>query len=218
MENDDEYLLISGIKHFKFCRRRWALIHIEQHWEENALTVSGHLMHENVHDIGFTEKRGRIVLSRGMPARSDKLHIQGICDLVELIRDDEFGVGIQGREGKYRIYPVEYKKGKPDINDADLWHLCAEALCLEDMFLTSIPEGSVYYGELHKRIQYSLTEALRCEVISAISEMNDLLKRSYTPKVKAQKACHGCSLFEVCMPRLNEQGSVKDYIERALRD
>lgn len=42
----DDYLMISGIQHFKFCRRQWALIHIEQQWAENVHTVVGELMHK----------------------------------------------------------------------------------------------------------------------------------------------------------------------------
>lgn len=45
---DDQLLSISGIQHFVFCRRQWALIHIEQQWEENLLTVSGNIMHEKI--------------------------------------------------------------------------------------------------------------------------------------------------------------------------
>ena len=49
MANDDsDFLMISGLKHFQFCRRRWALVHIEQLWEENALTLEGHYMHDSV--------------------------------------------------------------------------------------------------------------------------------------------------------------------------
>ncbi|MDU4715833.1 MAG: Dna2/Cas4 domain-containing protein, partial [Anaerococcus sp.] len=33
----DDYLMLSGIQHFLFCKRQWALIHIENLWEENIL-------------------------------------------------------------------------------------------------------------------------------------------------------------------------------------
>ena len=46
---EDDYLLISGIQHFMFCRRQWALIHIEQQWQENRLTVEGEVIHRNAH-------------------------------------------------------------------------------------------------------------------------------------------------------------------------
>ena len=54
---EDEYLMLSGIQHFTFCRRQWALIHIEQQWEENVHTVIGELMHKKVHDSSVKEKR-----------------------------------------------------------------------------------------------------------------------------------------------------------------
>lgn len=79
--------MISGLKHFAFCRRRWALIHIEQLWCENALTQEGHYLHERVHDPNFTQLRGSVLLSRAMPVRSEALHITGECDMVELHRD-----------------------------------------------------------------------------------------------------------------------------------
>lgn len=215
MVNDDDYLLISGIKHFKFCRRRWALIHIEQQWQENALTVDGHIMHEAVHDSGFTKKRGRILLSRGIPVKSDRLKIHGICDMVELIQDDG-GVPIKGRSGKFRIYPVEYKHGVPD--DADLWHLCAQVLCLEEMFVTDIPEGAAYYGGLRHRQVYEITSELRNEVIAAILEMNELMKRGHTPKVRTQKACKNCSMKEICTPELMRSVSAKEYVKEVLNE
>ena len=135
MANDDsDFLMISGLKHFQFCRRRWALVHIEQLWEENALTLEGHFMHERVHDDSFTEARGSVLLSRGMPVRSQELRITGVCDMVELYKDEN-GVPIQGRDGRWRLYPVEYKLGQPDIQGADALQLCAQAMCLEEMFV-----------------------------------------------------------------------------------
>ena len=56
---EDEYLMLSGIQHFTFCRRQWALIHIEQQWEENVHTVIGELMHKKVHDSSV-KKREKI--------------------------------------------------------------------------------------------------------------------------------------------------------------
>ena len=95
MVSDADFLMLSGIKHFCFCRRRWALVHIEQQWQENPLTLSGHLMHERVHDENFTESRGSVLLSRGMPVCSQLLCITGECDLVELYlyTDDKFNKG-----------------------------------------------------------------------------------------------------------------------------
>lgn len=131
--NESEFLTLSGLKHFAFCRRRWALIHIEQLWNENVLTLDGHYMHERVHDSGFTESRGSVLLSRAMPVRSQELRITGECDMVELHRD-ACGVPIHGRDGLWRLYPVEYKRGKPDIRGADELQLCAQAMLYRDIF------------------------------------------------------------------------------------
>ena len=148
MANDDsDFLMISGLKHFQFCRRRWALVHIEQLWEENALTLEGHFMHERVHDDSFTEARGSVLLSRGMPVRSQELKITGVCDMVELYKDEN-GVPIQGRDGRWRLYPVEYKLGQPDIQGqmrcSYVHRLCAWKKCLSPIFrkLLSIMEKS----------------------------------------------------------------------------
>ena len=218
MANDDsDFLMISGLKHFQFCRRRWALVHIEQLWEENVLTLEGHYMHERVHDDQFTELRGSVLLSRGMPVRSETLKITGECDMVELHRD-ESGVPIQGREGKWRIYPVEYKHGRPDERGADELQLCAQALCLEEMFVTEIPEGAIYYGKTRHRMTVALTEELREQTKRSLEEMHRLFQRGYTPKAKWTKACNRCSLVEICQPKLSKQMSASEYVKRMLEE
>lgn len=188
MANDDsDFLMISGLKHFQFCRRRWALVHIEQLWEENALTLEGHYMHEGVHDDGFTEARGSVLLSRGMPVRSQELRITGVCDMVELYKD-EGGVTIQGRNGRWRLYPVEYKLGQPDLQGADALQLCAQAMCLEEMFVTDIPEAALYYGKIKRRQRLILTGELRQRVKESVAEMHRLMLDGRTPKAKMGKS------------------------------
>ena len=110
MYSEDEYLMLSGVQHFAFCRRQWALIHIEQQWEENARTVDGNIMHERVHDADFHEKRGELVITRAMAVSSARLGISGECDAVELRKSDN-GIELFGLDGKYTVTPVEYKRG-----------------------------------------------------------------------------------------------------------
>lgn len=159
---EEDFLMLSGIQHFEFCRRQWALIHIEQQWEENYLTVSGEMMHEKAHDKNFTEKRRNTVITRGMPVFSRTLGISGECDVVEFIRDDKNGIGIFGREGKYRVVPVEYKHG--ELKEADTLQLAAEAMCLEEMLCCEIPYGYLYYGKTRHREEIEITEELRDRV------------------------------------------------------
>lgn len=218
MANDDsDFLMISGLKHFQFCRRRWALVHIEQLWEENALTLEGHFMHERVHDDSFTEARGSLLLSRGMPVRSQELRITGVCDMVELYKDEN-GVPIQGRNGRWRLYPVEYKLGQPDVQGADALQLCAQAMCLEEMFVTDIPEAALYYGKIKRRKRVLLTEELRQKVRDTVMEMQQLMLKGHTPKAKMGKACKSCSLVEICQPKLVKQVSASEYIHRAFHE
>ncbi len=50
MYNEDEFIQLSALQHFVFCKRQCALIHIEQSWFENVLTAEGRIMHENAHE------------------------------------------------------------------------------------------------------------------------------------------------------------------------
>lgn len=209
--SEDDYLSISGLQHFAFCRRQWALIHIEQQWEENLRTVEGQILHEKAHDGYTSEKRNNIVISRGMAVFSRKLGINGFCDVVEFHKSSD-GVKIFGREGLYKPVPVEYKRGNPKAEDCDALQLCAQAMCLEEMLLCEIPEGYIFYGEINRRQTIELSQDLREKTESMLSEMHSLYDRRYTPKVKITKSCKACSLAEICIPKLNRNLSASKYI------
>jgi CRISPR-associated exonuclease Cas4 len=214
--DEDEYLQISGIQHFSFCRRQWALIHIEQAWSENLRTVEGRIMHERAHDPFFTEKRGDTLITREMPIHSNKMRVSGQCDIVEF-HATAGGVRLHGREGLWLPCPIEYKRGSPKINDADRLQLCAQALCLEEMLLCpTIATAYLYYGETRRREAVELTEELRESVRESFAEMHKYYERRYTPRVKMTKSCNACSIKDVCIPRLPKSGSVSEYISAAI--
>ena len=144
---EEDYLMLSGIQHFSFCRRQWALIHIEQQWDENLRTVEGNIFHKKAHDGYSSEKRRDVIISRGMPVFSPALGISGVCDIVEFYRDDKKGISLHGREGRYLVYPVEYKKGQPKEDEADVLQLAAQAMCLEEMLECEIEKG--YLSLIH---------------------------------------------------------------------
>lgn len=216
MFKEDEYLQLSGIQHFAFCRRQWALIHIEQQWEENLLTVDGDIMHENVHDFGFREKRGDVVTVRAMAVSSSRLGINGECDAVEFRRSPD-GINIFGMDGNYSVTPIEYKRGKPKENECDALQLMAQALCLEDMLCCEIPFGYLYYGEIRHRVKVIFDDELRRRTEEMIAEMHMYFKRHYTPKVKRTRSCNACSLKNICLPVLFKTEKVSDYIRNALK-
>lgn len=212
-----DWLLLSGLQHFVFCRRQWALIHIEDQWAENLRTVDGTLMHQRVHDPQFQESRGDLLTVRGLTIHSARLGISGQCDAVEFRRCPE-GIPLRGREGLWLPYPVEYKRGKPKEHDADELQLCAQALCLEEMLCCAVPAGALYYGEPHRRTEVLFIPELRQRVESCLSEMHELYHRQYTPKVKPTKACNACSLKDLCLPKLMGRKKVSDYLADAMEE
>ncbi|BFK07514.1 CRISPR-associated protein Cas4 [Faecalimonas umbilicata] len=214
---EDDYLMLSGIQHFKFCRRQWALIHIEQQWAENVHTVVGELMHKKAHDPYLVEKRKYLLVARSLPIASRKMGISGECDVVEFHRCED-GIKLHGHRGNYSVYPIEYKKGKPKLTEEDRLQLAAQAMCLEEMFSTDIPEGALFYGETRRREAVEITEDLRQEVRNMFREMHQYFERKYTPKVKYSKSCTACSLKDICLPKLGKSGSVKDYIHQMLKE
>ena len=215
--NEDDYLMISGIQHFRFCRRHWALIHIEQQWSDNVHTVIGELMHKRVHDPYLTEKRKDIIIARGLPVSSRVMGVSGECDVVEFHRCDD-GIRLHGHRGLFSVYPIEYKKGRPKLTEEDKLQLAAQAMCLEEMFSTEVPEGAIFYGESRRREIVDITSDLRTEVEKMFEEMHQYYNRHYTPKVKYSKSCNACSLKDICLPKLGKAVSVKRYLEQMLEE
>ena len=191
---NDGDLLISGLQHFSFCRRQWALAYIEMQWDDNYLTVDGSLRHDRADDPEFTEKRGGLIVSRAIPVRSERYGIVGKCDVVEF-RADPGGVPLAGRDGLWLPTPVEYKRGRPKEIDAYL-----------------------YYMETKRREPVALSPELRNEVERMLTEMRALYDRGYTPKVKQTAKCRACSLADICLPRLQKCRSASAYTQDIWKD
>ncbi len=212
---EEDFLQLSGLQHFQFCRRQWALIHIEQQWAENFHTIDGAIFHENAHNGEMTESRGDLLITRDMRIFSAALGISGACDVLEFHRG-ESGIPLRNRDGLWQPFPVEYKRGKPKTHNADELQLCAQALCLEEMLCCEIPKGALYYGEPRRRTDVVFTPELRQEVRSLLEEMHRLYAHGHTPKVKVGKNCNACSLKELCLPRLMKSRSVTDYLRHGM--
>lgn len=214
--SEEDYLQLSGIQHFAFCRRQWALIHIENQWAENERTVDGIIMHEKAHS-GDAESRGDVVIMRALRVFSATLGVSGECDVVEFHRNAD-GISLNGHDGLWQPYPVEYKLGKPKEHNADEMQLCAQAMCLEEMLCCTIPCGALFYGEPRRRTEVEFTPELRRAVEDSLNEMHDYYKRGYTPKAKPRKGCSACSLKEICLPKMVQRKSVAAYVEGALNE
>ncbi len=212
---EEEYLMISGIQHFLFCRRQWALIHLEAQWAENRLTAEGDVVHRNAHKENFSEKRAGLLTVRGLRVSSPRLGMTGQCDVVEF-QEAEEGAVIRGHRGFWEVVPVEYKRGKDKEDESDISQLCCEAMCLEDMLGCEIPYGFLYYDEIRRRRKIELTEELRQRVRDTVEEMHACFRRGHTPRVKTSKKCQSCSVKEICLPVLCKKLSAAAYLEAAL--
>ena len=104
--SDDDMLMLSGIQHYMFCPRQWALIHLEQLWDDNRLTVEGEILHERVDDPFYREKNGGKVTLRSVHIASHELGFYGITDAVELIPAAEGGIAIDRHPGRWNLFPV----------------------------------------------------------------------------------------------------------------
>ena len=214
---EEDFLQLSGLQHFRFCRRRWALIHIENQWAENFRPIDGAIMHENAHNTDDQESRGDLVIKRGVSVHSAELGVSGQCDVLEFRRGST-GIPLAGKDGLWQPYPVEYKRGRPREDTGDALQLCGQAICLETMLCCEIPEGALYYGEIRKRERIVFTPELRQQVKSLLQEMHDLYRKGYTPKVKPTKACNACSLKDLCLPKLMKNRSVTAYLKSAMEE
>ena len=214
---EDEYLLLSGIQHFAFCRRQWALIHIEQQWRENLRTVEGERLHKKAHDGPLFERREDLLIVRALDVSSGELGIVGTCDMVEF-QNDEAGIALIGRRGRFRPVPVEYKRGRPKCHNADMLQLCAQAMCLEESLVCEVPKGYLFYGEPRHRTEVIFDSHLRTETRQTTEEMHQLYRRRHTPKVKPGSFCRSCSLVDICLPKLIRAESVEQYILKHIED
>ena len=219
--SEDDLLPLSGLQHLLFCERQWALIHIEQQWEENRLTQEGRVLHEHVHESG-TEARPGIIVARGLRIQSLRLGLSGETDVVEFHQTTQAGpnaIQLDGRSGWWGPFPVEYKRGRPKSDQWDEVQLCAQALCLEEKFGVTIPSGALFYGKNRRRTQVPFDAQLRARTEALAARMHELYDARVTPRAIYAPKCENCSLIRRCMPALGKKhASVARYLAGALRD
>lgn len=220
MPNDDEMVMLSALQHYLFCPRQCALIHVEGVWSENYLTTAGKRMHERV-DSGRKETRRGVHTATSLRLASKRLNLTGVADSVEFHLDesefDDSGIRrackLHDRDGWWRVFPVEYKHGAPKSYRADEVQLCAQAICLEEMFGVRIDSGALFYGETRRRIEVSFDDELRSLVESTAKEVSELIKSGVTPLRTKTKSCEACSLKGYC---LDDDGSAREWINKEI--
>lgn len=212
---EDELLALSGVQHFVFCPRQWALIHVEQQWAENERTIEGDIVHERCHDASVRERRGNMLVVRGLYVVSHDLGLSGICDVVEFHADAD-GAELFGEKGRWRPVPVEYKRGRRKPGDEDRVQVCAQAMALEESFCCDVERGYLYYDSERRREELCFDEQLRQETIKASEKMHALFRRGVTPPTRERAGCKRCSLLDICAPEIACAEKVDDYMERML--
>ena len=184
---DSSAIPLSALQHWLFCPRQCALIHVECLWEENRFTAEGRLLHEKADKPGRSRRDG-IETLRALPISSRSLGLTGKADIVEL------------HDGK--PCPVEYKRGRPKAHRADEVQLCAQAICLEEMFETPVEEGALFYGKTRRRKTITFDNELRRLTRKTARQAGEAIRAGRVPApVHDRKHCDSCSLAGVCKPR-----------------
>ncbi len=220
MDSDDELLPLSGLQHLAFCERQAALIHVEQIWRDNSLTLEGTWLHDRVDETApRRECRGDLVIVRGLALRSARLGVSGRADVVEFHKagpSEDTGVRLENLDGLWRPFPVEYKRGKPKPGNADQVQLCAQAMCLEEMLDLSLHEGALFYGRTQRRTPVTFDAELRAATEKVAERLHELFRSGTTPRAEREPKCTSCSLEPLCMPRAMTRRSSKRYLQRAV--
>lgn len=210
MPNDWQALPISRLAHAGYCMRRAALLTNECIWVENADTAKGRVEHERAHTRRMERREDRILLF-DQDIFSDSLGLIGKCDCIEAQKDEQ-GSFVPFAPFKVKMYPVEYKHGKVRREEEYELQLCAQAMCLEEMFGMKISEGAIYYITSHQRFPVRMDESLRMKVLSTIDALNAMRENFTIPSAQFSSKCKRCSLRDACMPQCKH--TAENYLRR----
>lgn len=218
MIDPDDYLLLSGIQHFVFCPRQWALIDIDQKWDDNRLTMEGNLLHDNVDNPAYRQKNGEVITLRRVAVASSRLGLYGFSDAVEHLpaTESENAITHPAYPGHWHLRPVEYKHGKPKPDLRDKVQVVAQAICLEEMHHITISEGAIYYGTTHGRQTFAIDDELRQFAAECASQMHQIFSSGAMPPPIKKAHCRNCSLFDECMPSAPRAAAASAYIKTCL--
>lgn len=198
----DERLPLSLLNDYLYCPRRAALKVVEGWRSSNEHTNRGDIVHEHSDLAGYDVVKG-VTLLRALPVWSERLGLNGKCDIVER-RDDG------------ALLPVEFKLGKRRQWENDDAQLGAQALCLEEMFKVSILRGAVFHADSKRRREVEFTSELRLRTEQAITSLHRLLADQVVPSAEFKPACEECSLFDICQPKIVESAGRMDRLARQL--
>jgi len=209
-----EPLPLSLLNDYLYCPRRAALKLVEGWRAANQHTVRGDIVHEHADFAGYEVAKG-VLLLRALPVWSDRLGLTGKCDIVEVegASADLKSEISDLKSSVATLRPIEFKVGKRRQWENDDVQLCAQALCLEEMFARPIPRGAVYHADSKRRREVEFTPALRKRTEETVAALCALILTGQVPRPEYREACEHCSLHDICVPETSLRAPV---IKRAL--
>ena len=202
LDGGENIIPLSAINQYLYCPRRAALIQVEGIFSDNEHTLVGRQVHEQTDVPGYESVRG-VTLLRALPVWSERLGLSGKCDVVERHSDGSF-------------VPVEFKKGRRRKFDNDDAQLCAQALCLEEMFGRDIHHGAIFHAKSKRRREVVFTEDLRRFTEKTIEAVHRLIEEEAVPNTVHKPQCSECSLFDHCMPEITSSPPILTQAYRSV--
>ncbi len=184
----DVQVPLSALEHYEYCPRQAGLILLEDGYADDVATVRGTLLHQHVHEPG-ADTRAEVRTLRALPVWHEGLGMTGVCDVVELHHNGG-------------VVPVEHKSGGHVPGGPADVQLAGQAMCLEEMFHTTVPTGVIFSAADRRRHEVSVTAALRARVAAAVQEVRAVLSRPELPAPVADRRCRRCSMNHLCLPRV----------------
>ena len=212
--DDRDYLPLSWLSQVDYCPRRAALLLNERIWAENADTAKGRAEHSRVHDARV-ERRGDQLKLYEYTVFSDAMQVWGKCDCIEAQRWER-GCKIKAADFPVRLYPIEYKHGSVREERSYMIQLCAQAMCLEEMFSTEVPRGALFFISAHRRMEVEFTAQLRADVNKRAEALRKLWTEQSIPPAEYGAKCRRCSIQEYCMPKVKT--SAGEYCRRLAKE
>jgi CRISPR-associated exonuclease Cas4 len=202
MSEAEDPIMLSALQHWSYCPRQCALIHLEQAFDENVHTMRGNAAHERVDEPGFESFEG-VRSERALPVWSDRIGLVGKCDVVEFHPNG-------------KIYPVEYKHGRKKLQVHDDLQLAAQAMCLEEMFDTTITNGAIYHHTSRRRREVAITPELRKQVEETVTAIRAMLASGKLPPPANDARCKECSLNDICQPQAMAHSTTHTALAKTL--
>jgi CRISPR-associated exonuclease Cas4 len=211
-----EQLPLSLLNDLLYCPRRAALKLIEGWRDANEHTARGDIVHEHADLPGYEVAKG-VTLLRALPVFSERLGLSGKCDIVEAEFANARAAPVTGLKLEVSdvksLAPVEFKLGKRRQWENDDAQLCAQAICLEEMFGIPISRGAIFHASSKRRREVQFTAELRATTEAAIAQLHSFqaqfdsatpdpeIRNPRMPAAVFKPACEECSLFLTCLPR-----------------